>query len=565
MQRKQIPLGLHDFRNIISQNYYFIDKSLLIKELLDRGHKVTLLPRPRRFGKTLNLSMLQYFFEKPVGTAESNRDLFKDLMVNQYPETMKRQGTYPVIFLTFKGIKSESWEDCFEAIKSQILAECTRHRYLLSSDLLVPEEKRNLEQIINQTASQTTYALFLKYLSEYLHRFHGKEPVILIDEYDTPINMAFSKNYYDNCVSFMRAFLGEGLKDNKYLSFSVITGILRISKESIFSDLNNLAVYTMSSDHYADKFGLLESDVQAMLSYYDLSHALEDVKKWYNGYSSGPYLMYNPWSILSYADNNGKFEPYWINTSSNLLVRQLIQKSSLEIKANFEQLIQKNAIKVTLNENFVFPELVQRNDLVWNLLFHSGYLTVKNIRYENDRRFADFSIPNQEVLDFFKTSIRDWFEQVNDISSAYQEMLTALIDGDVTTFADTLSDIVMQTLSSFDVSEKAPERFYHGLTLGMLLSLMDRYEVKSNKESGSGRYDVMLIPFDLTKRGIIIEFKKVQTHRGEKLESAVNAALQQIEKQGYESEMRARRITTILKIGIAFEGKKVLVKEQARD
>jgi len=558
MQPKQIPLGLHDFRNLISQNYYFIDKSLLIKELLDGGVKVTLFPRPRRFGKTLNLSMLQYFFEK---TPEPHVSLFNNLLVSQHPEIMKQQGTYPVIFLTFKGIKSTKWTDCFEDIKAQILAECIRHRYLLASNLLAPEEKRNLDEILNKTAPTTSYKSFLKNLSEYLHRFHGIAPIILIDEYDTPINTAFSENYYDDCVNFMRSLLGDGLKDNKYLSFSVITGILRISKESIFSDLNNLEVCSMTSDLYADKFGLLEADVQAFLHYYGLSHALENVKTWYNGYLSGQYLIYNPWSILSCARNKGKLEPYWINTSSNTLVKQLVQKSTLEIKEDFEQLIQKKPIRRIINENFVFPELAQRNDLAWNLLFHSGYLTAHNIHRKSDGKYADFSIPNEEVLDFFKTSIRDWFERAGGISSAYQEMLTALTTGNVPTFADTLSDIAMQTLSSFDVSEKEPERFYHGLTLGMLLSLMNHYEVKSNKESGSGRYDVMLIPFGLTKRGIIIEFKKVQTHRGETLESAANIALEQINQRGYDAEMRARRIKTVLKLGIAFEGKQVLVKE----
>ena len=558
MKPKQIPLGLHDFRNIISQNYYFVDKSLLIKELLDGGIKVTLLPRPRRFGKTLNLSMLQYFFEK---TPESHAHLFNNLLITHYPAIMKHQGTYPVIFLTFKGIKSTKWTDCFEDIKAQILAECIRHRYLLVSNLLAPEEKRNLEEILNKTAPETSYKLFLKNLSEYLYRFHGKEPIILIDEYDTPINTAFSENYYDDCISFMRALLGDGLKDNKYLSLSVITGILRISKESIFSDLNNLEVCSMTSDHYADKFGLLEDDVTTFLSYYGLSHELENVKIWYNGYLSGKYFIYNPWSILSLARNNGKLEPYWINTSSNTLVKQLVQKSSLEIKEDFEQLIQKKIISRIINENFVFPELATDNDLVWNLLFHSGYLTAHNIRRESDGRYADFLIPNEEVLDFFKASIRHWFERAKGISSAYQEMLKALITGDVTTFSHTLSDIVMQSLSSFDVSGKEPERFYHGLTLGMLLSLMDQYEVKSNKESGSGRYDVMLIPFDITKRGIILEFKKVQTHRGETLTSAADVALQQINQRGYEAEMHARKITTILKLGIAFEGKRVFVKE----
>lgn len=558
MDRKKLPIGVHDFAELIANNYYFVDKSLLIKELLDSGAKVTLLPRPRRFGKTVNMSMIRYFFEK---TETSKRHFFDNLKITQYPNCMAKQGQYPVIFLTFKDIKESDWTSCQKMIKSLIAEEFRRHNYLLQSPALDDIQKKEFSQILDKSADIISYKETLTTLTAHLHKHYKERPLLLIDEYDAPLHAAAEYGYYDDVVNFMRGFLSGGLKDNSNLEFGILTGILRIAKESIFSGLNNLRVCTFLQDAYSDKFGLLETEVKDIITYFGLSKNMSEVKSWYDGYQSGSYKLYNPWSIFSMLDNNGLMKAYWTNTSGNALLKQIIQQSDITIKKDFEQLVRGSPITKTIDENVVMPELYTNEQAVWSVLLMSGYLTFENYRPDPESEgsfIAELKIPNTEVASTYREQILAWFKAPK-ITQQYQSLLRHLVDGDVEKFKEVFTDFALQTLSFFDVNSYNPENFYHGLVLGMLASLRSSHEVSSNRESGLGRYDVSIFPKDPTKPGIIIEFKVVHKRRNETLESCAQDALKQLEAQKYEAAMRARGITSVIKYGISFNGKETLV------
>ncbi len=557
MDKKNLPVGVYDFAELIGENYYFVDKSLLIKELLDARAKVTLLPRPRRFGKTVNMSMLNYFFEK---TDLSNRHLFDGLKIAEYSDCMQHQGKYPVIFLTFKGVKESSWADIFPSIKDVIEKEFDRHVYLAASQAISELQRRKFQAIIDGKGTATDYKNSLLLLSACLHKHHQKRPIILIDEYDAPIHAAFEYRYYEEVVIFMRNFLSGGFKDNPNLAFGVLTGILRVAKESIFSGLNNLAVDTMLSDTYADKFGLREDEVTQMLAHFDFSAELTRVRHWYDGYQCGGYKLYNPWSIIHFIRYR-KFEPYWINTSDNALLKRVMQNGPDRLKINLEQLLRGIPLTKPINQNIVLPDIMTDESAAWGLLLMSGYLTFENLRPDPGNEgveIAEFKIPNAEIASIYKTQILSWFK-IGGSDEEYRSLLRSLVDGNMDEFQELFDAFVLQTLSVFDVTGRNPERFYHGLVLGMLASLRDSHEVVSNRESGTGRYDVSIFPRDVKKPGIIIEFKVVSKYRKETLKTAAKNALKQIEDRQYEAAMRARGITNIIKIGISFEGKKNLV------
>jgi hypothetical protein len=566
--KKALPIGISDFKKIISEDYYFIDKSLFIKELLEYRSSVTLIPRPRRFGKTINLSMLQYFFEKPVPnpmeeTKNSNRALFNNLKISQYPDVMEHQGKYPVIFITFKDIKQSSWRDCYDKIKQIIGNEFRRHNYLLDSKILDEAQKQKFQAIIDCTASNASYENSLKDLSEYLAKYHNQKPIILIDEYDSPVHAAFIQNYYDSTISFFRGFLCGCLKDNSYLQFSVITGILRIAKESIFSGLNNLNVCTLLSPEYSDKFGLTESEVKKILEYYKITESVETVdkvKKWYDGYATLKVAnLYNPWSIINFVAKDNIFSDYWINTSSNDIVKDLVQAGGASLKIEFEKLLSSQTTTQEINETIVFQSLKSNTNTVWNFLLATGYLTFRRTWLDETRLKAELAIPNLEVKHFYETTILNWFLHESE-GSDYTQMLARLTSGDVSEFKKIFKNLVLNCLSYFDASGKMQEKFYHALVLGMLVSLGKTHQIKSNRESGYGRYDIMLIPIDINKYGIVIEFKKVDPE-DETLETAADKALKQIEDKNYTAELESLGIKKILKLGIAFEGKKVLIKD----
>ncbi len=557
MDRKKLPIGVYDFARLIGENYYFVDKSLLIKELLDSGAAVTLLPRPRRFGKTVNMSMLNYFFEK---TELTNRHLFDGLKIAEHPECMAQQGQYPIIFLTFKGVKERSWTDIFPSIKDVIEKEFDRHGYLSESQAISELQRRKFQAIIDGEGTATDYKNSLLLLSACLYKHHQKRPIILIDEYDAPIHAAFEYRYYEDVVIFMRNFLSGGFKDNPNLAFGVLTGILRVAKESIFSGLNNLAVDTMLSDSYADKFGLQEDEVTQMLAYFDVSEELARVRHWYDGYQSGNHKLYNPWSIINFIKYR-KFEPYWVNTSDNALLKRVMQNGPDRLKIDLEQLLQGIPVTKPINQNIVLPDIMTDESAAWGLLLMSGYLTFENLRPDPNNEgveIAEFKMPNAEVASIYKTQILSWFK-IGGSDDDYQSLLRSLIDGKIEEFQELFDAFVSQTLSVFDVTGRNPERFYHGLVLGMLASLRDSHEVVSNRESGTGRYDVSIFPRDVKKPGIIIEFKVTSKYRQETLETAAENALKQIEDRQYEAAMRARGITNIIKLGISFAGKKHLV------
>ncbi|MFH1831284.1 MAG: AAA family ATPase [bacterium] len=555
---KKLPIGLCDFEELITKNYYFVDKTLLIKDILDGGAKATLIPRPRRFGKTLNMSMLQCFFEK---TPESKRNLFDNFKISEHHDIMAKQGQYPVIFITFKDVKESKWEKCYEKVTKIISNEFKRHKYIFDANILDVEQKRDFQGIIDGSASQSTFENSLKDLSTYLYLYHNKKPIIFIDEYDATIHTGFLNNYYKDTIEFMRGLLCAGLKDNSNLEFSVMTGILRVAKESVFSGLNSLAVCSLLDNTYSDKFGLLEEEVHELMSHYGLTSKMADIKTWYNGYASGDnHTVYNPWSIINFA-NNDSFKTYWLNTSDNAIIKELIEKGSIDFKQDIEQLIAGNNIEKQVDENIVFDNVFSQSDAVWSFLLFCGYLSFDKIYLKDDFLFASLRLPNTEVKTFYKTVILEWLKK-NISMNNYSMMLNSLVSGEVNEFKKIFYDFVIKSFSVFDTAGDEPEKFYHAFVLGMLVSLSENYIVKSNKESGYGRYDVMVIPKKPTMRGIIIEFKKIGPSDTDTLEEAVDGALKQIEDKKYATELEAHGIKDILKLGIAFHGKKVLIKEK---
>ncbi len=553
-EKKYIPVGIDDFKKLIEGNFYFVDKSLFIKDILDSRAEATLIPRPRRFGKTLNLSMLRYFFEK---TEKNNRHLFDGLEIEKYPRCMEHQGKYPVIWLTFKDVKVGSWELCYRGIQEIIINEFARHSYLLNSEILNASQRKNFVAIMDNSADETLYRRALLVLSGCLATHYGKPVMLLIDEYDSPIHEGYIKGYYQDVVDFMRNFLGAGLKGNSALNMGILSGILKISKESIFSGLNNLRVGSIVDEKFPDRFGLLEDEVIAILQYFDLENRIEEVRHLYNGYHSGNSKVYNPWSIINLIDNKGKLAPYWVNTSDNALIKELLRTSSARTKEELEILVLGGKVTKPIQENIIMPDIKSETTL-WNFLLFCGYLTFENQRREGRSNLAELSIPNEEVLESYKTSFEQWFAKTVD-TSTYTSMLESLVTGETVAFQAYFTKLALETLGSFDVSEKEPELFYHALVLGMLASLSQTHLVKSNRESGYGRYDVMLIPNYKTKLGIIIEFKKVHADRKETLESEAQKALNQLEERKYETELHVQGIEKILKLGISFAGKKTLI------
>ncbi|MDO8685306.1 MAG: AAA family ATPase [Clostridiales bacterium] len=557
--KKRIPIGISEFKEIIEGEYYYIDKSLLIKEIIEDGSKVILLPRPRRFGKTLNMTMLRYFFDiEEAGTSA----LFQALKVWEHEEIRKLQGKFPVIYLTFKDVKFNSWELCLGSFKGIISYLYTRKDYLLAGDTLKDNERNIFEDIEWRRTDASMLGDSIRNLCEYLYRFHGQKVVILIDEYDTPIYSAWTGGYYNELISFIRNLLGSGLKDNPYIEKAVLTGIMRIAKESIFSGLNNLKVSTLIREDYSDKFGFTEGETSALLEEMGIEHRMEEVRKWYNGYRFGSTIIYNPWSILNYADSwKEGCRPHWVNTGSNDLIRDMLTHAGSQVKLDLECLVKGGELVKAIREDTVLMEIEDSPESFWSFLLFSGYLKAIDTWMEGKKTMCRLKIPNNEVEYVFEEIIIHWARKGIE-GNDYQYMLKSLIQGDIGTFGQIFSEQVERSFSYFDVGGKEPEKFYHAFVLGMMVSLAGEYEVKSNRESGYGRYDIMLVPVDREKKGIVIEFKKVNEYKGETLEEACMAALEQIRGKAYGSELSALGFKNILELGIAFQGKKVLVREK---
>ena len=554
---KRLPVGVSDFKEMIEDDYYYVDKSLFIKELIDNPAKVALIPRPRRFGKTLNLSMVQYFFER---SGEDNSHLFTGLKIMEADDKyLAKQGKQPVISLTFKDIKHSKWDKCLKDMMKLIAEEYSRHDYLLASEVLNDYQRRVYREIISLEADDIFYQSALKDLSQYLREYYQERVMILIDEYDAPIQTGYLNGYYNQVVDFMRNLLSGGLKDNPHLEKGILTGILRVAKESIFSGLNNLSVYTLLDKQFAHSFGLLEEEVKQLLADYQLSGCLDEVKNWYNGYSFGNQVIYNPWSIIKYVENNGLADPYWANTSSNDLIKQTILAGGSQLKTDLQSLIEGEPIKVEIDKNIVFPDIETSSHAVWSFLLFSGYLRANSQQREEARLYCQLEIPNIEIKYIYENIILSWFEQ-NITNHELNLMLNSLTQGDLDTFSVIFQEFVLNSMSNFDIGGDEPEKVYHVFVLGLLLNLRDDYQVISNRESGYGRYDVMIIPEDKSELGIVMEFKKANNYKDESLEAAVEAALEQIKNKNYKQELINKGVEDILELGIAFSGKKIMVE-----
>ena len=558
--KKKLPIGISDFKKIIDGNYYYFDKTELIKSIIGESGEVKLFTRPRRFGKTLNMSMIKYFFD--IENKDKNKKLFENLKISEN-EYFEKQGTAPVISISFRNYDESSWENGFEMIKNTISDLYDEFEFVKEN--LSARKKEKYDSILFNRAIEATWKLSLLDLTKYLYEYYGQKVVVLIDEYDQPIIDSYVKGYYQEAISFFKTFYGVVLKDNNYLEMGIMTGILRVAKENIFSGLNNLRVHTILDNRFTEYFGITESEVEQALKDFDLEFELKDVQRWYNGYLFGDIKVYNPWSIINFL-NDEKLKPYWVNTSGNELIKLYLKKLKNEIFDDFSKLLNKKAILKRIDENMTFANLeANYEENIWNLFFHSGYLTLAE-EVQDDEEQVYLKIPNEEILKMFsKMFIEIYFENYNN----FYNMVYSLKNGDIETFKKELKKILLENVGIFDVSGIYREQFYHGLMLGIILTLKNEYEITSNNFAGKGRYDLLLKPKNMEKRkeGIILELKVVNAMENlsedkifEKLENECDIALQQIEDKEYDSVLKNAGVENILKIGIAFFGKEVAVK-----
>ena len=559
-KKKKLPIGLSDFKEIIEYDYYYFDKTKFIENILEERSKVKLFTRPRRFGKTLNLSMLKYFFD--VENREENKKLFEGLNISK-SEYFEKQGEFPVISISFKNYNKNDWESGFKSIKSTI-----SDIYAKFEDLMEHLNKRDLKKFedIWLEKDEGDWEKSLLNLTKYLYNYYGKKVIILIDEYDQPIINSYIKGYYSETIDFFKSFYGSVLKDNEYLEMSVITGILRVAKENIFSGLNNLEVHTILDSEFTEYFGIMEDEVEDALKDFGLEYELEDVQKWYNGYLFGDTKVYNSWSIINFL-KKGKLRPYWVNTSGNGLIQLYLEKLKNEIFDEFSRLLNKENIFETINDSMTFGNLeanFEKN--IWNLFFHSGYLTLAK---KNEEEEVYLKIPNEEILKMFsKMFIEVYFRDSNNFS----KFTNALKSGDIEKFKFELNKILLENTGIFDVNGNYKEQFYHGLMLGLILKLRNEYEITSNGFAGKGRYDLLLKPKNILNKltgreGIIFELKILNIKSEfsfeaihEKLEKECEIALNQIDEKEYVSVLRNAGVERVLKVGVAFFGKEFEVK-----
>ena len=561
MLKKPIGIGIENFKEIIDRSCYFVDKTLMIKDLLDYRTKVGLFTRPRRFGKTLTLSMIRTFFEMELdddGNVIDNRHYFDGMKImeagDEYLQHMER---YPVISMSLKSARQPNFQMAYESLVDEIIKEYIRHKYILDSGCLTEEYHERYYAIMNRKAKQITYAKALAFLSECLKKYHKANVIVLLDEYDVPLENAFFKGFYTELVDFIRSLFESALKTNDCLQTAVVTGCLRISRESIFTGLNNLDIYSVLSSNFAEHFGFIQSEVEDMLRYYGFPEKIQEAKNWYDGYLFGTKNVYNPWSVINYvreaaSNPNALPRPYWSNTSSNNIIRELVEKADDLAKDELEELIAGGTIEKPIHEDITYGEIHDKQENLWNFLFFTGYLKAVSQRLERNKIYLTMTLPNIEVKYVYENKIQEWFDhQIKCVD--FSELYRALLGQDANKVQDLLRQQLRKTISYNDNRET----FYHGFLLG-LLSGLHEYRIRSNQESGNGRPDLLLLPLDETRPVVIMELKHVDKFN--QMENGCAEALEQIERQDYAAAPLDEGYENILKYGICFCKKSCLVK-----
>ena len=559
MKHKPLPIGVEDFKRLVDNGYYFVDKTLMIKELLENKETVNLFTRPRRFGKTLNMSMLQRFFE---ATEKSNAYLFDGLKIAAYPEYMAYQGQYPVISISLKSMKQASYTDAFYMYKNLIAKEYEKHKIILESNKILDSEKEVFQNIMEQRADQNVYLNSIRTLSDILAKYYEKNVIILIDEYDVPLENAYHEGFYDDMTNLIRSCFESALKTNPSLEFAVLTGCLRVSRESIFTGLNNLKTYSITKNKFSQYFGFTQAEMQEILQTFSLEQYAGTIAKWYDGYRFGLTEIYNPWSVLncidSYLQNDMvACEPYWSNTSSNRIVKRLIEESNERTKSMVEKLINGTPIHTQIFEDVTYGTIDVNQDYIWSFLLFTGYLKIISCETVGDETYYDMVIPNVEIKSIYKNTIRSWFiDHVNRDSRT--DILESVIHADAEKLEDLLCTWLTNTISCFDEQEN----YYHGFVTG-LVSGFSGYMVVSNRESGNGRFDLVVKQRSRWHHAAILEFKVVEKYN--QMTKACEDALRQIEEKDYEASLRDEQYENIAKLGICFCQKRCRVKSGGVD
>ena len=547
-----IGIGESDFKGLRIRDNYYIDKTMYIKHIIDNSSRVILVTRPRRFGKTLNMSMLKYYFNC---TTKDNAELFEGLKIMEQGEKYtSKMGYYPVIYITLKDVRDRNYENMLLNMKTAMLNMYKQHMYLLDSDKIYPFEKKKMEDILYCREDEVTLKNSVRDLSEYLNRYYDKPVIMLVDEYDVPLQNAYVEGFYDETIGFFKDFYGTTFKDNPYLEKTILTGVSRVAKESIFSGANNFKVFTVLDDEFSDDFGITEEEMDKIIEDFDIKDEKEEIKKWYDGYIIGKTEgIYNPWSILNYLKNR-ELIPYWVNTSSNDIIK-LILKNSVTVKEKIERLLKDEEIEVKINLETVIVGIENNEDNIWGLLLGTGYLKVTDV-VDLAEHMYKVKIPNFEIKLLFQEIIDDWFRNkviANDLKSILKDLVTLNLDE----FEKKFKILVSQMFSYMDIGENTAENFYHAFVLGMLVGLKDTYYVNSNRESGIGRYDIMLEPKEKNGNSFIMEFKVLENEAEKTIEDTIENAKRQIEEKGYEANLKERGFSNITKMVFAFKGKEV--------